>query len=129
MAMKRWIIRSFFIGLLLLCVCGWVVSSQRVLQVIYVNTYGWGFGCWRGNINLLRVDRRYVYNENGLYLGSLVVSPVVIFPPSPSYSFAGFQFSDGPLKKHIGIPFWFPTTISAALLWLVWRKTRPKPKG
>jgi hypothetical protein len=29
----------------------------------------------------------------------------------------------------VAIPFYFPTTISAALLWLVWRKTRPAVKG
>jgi len=28
-----------------------------------------------------------------------------------------------------GIPLWFPTTLSAGLLWLVWRKTRQAAKG
>ena len=27
------------------------------------------------------------------------------------------------------IPFWFLTTLAAALLWWVWRKTRPNAKG
>jgi hypothetical protein len=32
-------------------------------------------------------------------------------------------------EKFVAIPFWFLTTISAALLWLVWRKTRLPVKG
>jgi hypothetical protein len=32
-------------------------------------------------------------------------------------------------SRLIAIPMWFPTFLSAALLWLLWRKTRPKFNG
>jgi len=54
--------------------------------------------------------------------------------PSCSVHFVGFgveavRFIGEFIETRIGIPFWFPTTISAALLRLVWRKTRPPAKG
>ena len=41
----------------------------------------------------------------------------------------GFSTNNSDAAKHLAIPFWFPTSLSAAVLWFAWRKTRPKVKG
>jgi len=42
----------------------------------------------------------------------------------------GFSFVYNNLRHwQLIIPFWFPTTLFAALLWPVWQMTRPKPIG
>jgi hypothetical protein len=32
-------------------------------------------------------------------------------------------------KSFITIPFWFLTVLSALLLWFLWKKSRPRPRG
>jgi hypothetical protein len=49
-----------------------------------------------------------------------------------AYHLLGFAWDAhaGPDRWHyIMIPLWFPPLLSALLLWLVWRKTRPKSSG
>ena len=47
------------------------------------------------------------------------------------YRFGGFAYNVVPMfggeeRYYVLIPLWFPTILSAALLWFVWRKTRKK---
>src|ERR1035437_8471838 len=52
-AMKRWIIRSFFIGLLLLCMIGWAWSYKYSLSVSYNGPgYSRSVGFNRGRVGL-----------------------------------------------------------------------------
>ena len=46
-----------------------------------------------------------------------------------NYHVLGFYITNLKDVKQISIPFYFPTTISAALLWFAWRKTRLPVKG
>src|ERR1035437_2935134 len=126
--MKRWIIRSFLIGLLLLCVggwvgsywCGWIIrySNPRVghfvlwdaesfcgkiylwHSVYTTSAEGWHFYTWR--------PKSFNEKYHGMHEGG------------------GFGIIDPDHDIHVAIPFWFPTTFAAALLWLVWHWTRPK---
>ena|ERR1035437_5949076 len=58
-------------------------------------------------------DARYIREEEGTH-------------------FLGFAIASYPAPRRgggLGVPFWFLTAFTTALLWLVWRKTRPKPRG
>ena len=137
--MKRWIIRSFFIALLLLFVGGWVVSYRSGYGLRYINHNIWIMeGNW-GKVNLEWLGDSSIYGK-GWRFGQVIPSS------SDSILFAGrsktgdyetfnhryilgFSIISTHDEMWLTIPFWFPTTISAAVLWLVWRKTRPRPRG
>lgn len=53
------------------------------------------------------------------------------FDAGYNHAFMGFFIGSGPTppagtKVAMLIPLWFPTLLSALLLWFAWRKTRPK---
>ena len=159
--MKRWIIRSFFIGLLLLFVGGWVGSYRYSWLIAHQNQdlvsipgYEYvsvlGVRCNWGKIQLTYwhadpasqpnlyptffegdgwlvhaesshplLDSAFVGQFNSDYFLGFFIE--LNHPDYPAfYSLQG---------NYAAIPFWFPTTISAAFLLLVWRKTRPNVKG
>ena len=149
--MKRWIIRSFFIGLLLLCVGGWrwsyffceslayqqprtlnpaenkyvEVSGGNLLLMTYVPfsddatpwPVGWTYYHRHRDRDDVNWEKRFDSWEGPRFLGFHF-----FYKASPRPAI-------GNADRGIQVPFWFPTTISAALLWLVWRKTRSKAKG
>ena len=138
--MKRWIIRSFFIGLLLLCVGGWATSYASWWDIEYHDnlptTFTWAVGSSWGRLWIIRKHDVYSYfggylpRELETYMSSVDV-PYEIerqFEFLPHYVF-GFCFNSDERLHGIAIPYWFPTTLSASLLCWVWRKTRPKAKG
>jgi len=106
--MKRWIIRSFFIGLLLLCQGAWWLSLDCCRSVRYGGRNIWGVECSWGEIHL-----GWEKNDAG-WKGWQINTEFAQDDSYPAFE----QFGQ------IQIPFWFPTTIpSAILLWWVWRKT------
>jgi hypothetical protein len=121
--MKRWIIRTFFIGLLLLFAGGWVGSYKYGWEVGYRNNNTWVLEVNRGRIDLDWWDSFNIHEEQGWY-GRSAYAQVPI-----NYDHLGFFWMNEAGIIWLSIPFWFPTTVSAALLWWVWRKTRPKPVG
>jgi hypothetical protein len=46
-----------------------------------------------------------------------------------TWHFMGFTYDDRIVGRGATIPLWFPTLLSALLLWFVWRKTRATPVG
>ena len=54
--MKRCIIRSLFIGLLLLCLGWWALSHRHVVDVHYQGRNLWGMLSYRGTIRLQWFD-------------------------------------------------------------------------
>src|ERR1035437_8685370 len=132
--MKRWCIRSVFVGLLLLCVGGWGWSYKYGWVINY--DYGRGLSTlesvW-GEIHLCWYDTS-VSQSTGM--------PFDPMPKGEGFSASSFpcdaSFDSGRADHYrlgfvvsndwIAIPFWFPTIIAAALLWWVWRKTRQNAK-
>ena len=135
--MKRWIIRSFFIGLLLLCVGGWLVSFKVGWVVGYNNVHNhneyemvvhWG----KIRFSFLDGHHAVAFVPDGWFQDTFPAYPLKGTNADADLygrKFVGFESGEVGRRQWISIPFWFPTTISAAFLWLVWRKTRPKPKG
>jgi len=112
----QWIIRSLVIALLCLCIAGWVLSYLPDTQVgfHYDNNKGFALGAsleTNGQIHLIGFTGAF---------SSLV----------PPETWLGFGFLKVPHSYWYAIiPFWFPTTLAATLLWLTWRTTRPKSVG
>ena len=140
--MKRLIIRSFFIGLLVHCVGGWGWSHIYVQCLrfhptddfrLYELTIAQG-RCFIGEIT----GERLMILANGWTLQTLNYkdsSEYHLDEPNsldqPNFHLLGFAYGRSTVNLYcwiVVIPFWFPTTISAILLLLVWRKTRPKKK-
>ena len=125
----RWIIRSFFVGLLLLFVGGWVGSYKYSPPGYRSISPQWQWNCFGGRIALCWDKRNFRPRDPAeVYRGELP------FIDPKGYELLGFdlRYSDwgkGLRSFYLAIPLWFPTLLSAALLWLVWRKTRPKVKG
>ena len=108
--MKRWIIRSFFIVLLLVSVGVWVWSVDCCQIVKYCGPNNiWGIECCWGEIHI-------GWEKNCWDLrGWEICTETAQDDSYPAFEEFG----------QICIPFWFPIPC-AALLWLVWRMTRPK---
>src|ERR1035437_1807912 len=125
--MKRWIIRSFFIGLLLLFGGGWAVSYKFGWEIRYLRQHDmWSlFGHW-GEITLVWWDesRSEKVDKSGLFIVPANADAASSYFMQPDVRRClGFYLKFDHDEKFIAIPFWFPTTISAALLCWVWRKT------
>jgi hypothetical protein len=133
----RWIIRSFFIGLLLLCLGSWLSSYlfQETLSYhrehstrLYRVTLVAGTCAFYSEVAELHLDgffdgwehQQSKYDgDNTLWVGH-------------QFQLLGFGVSYELIYAHsplLLIPLWFPTAICAALLCFSWRKTRQNGKG
>jgi len=130
----RWLIRGFAIALLTLCLSCWGWSYLHSVNIEYdvlLRRHYWlkthiG-GIHFGFADHLTFSRGWRFTHHGAFL----------LPEDPSYArlwgmpsgkrFLGFYYDRG-IGGHlfIAIPFWFPSLLSAGLLWFAWRKTRPK---
>ena len=128
--MTRWMIRSFFIGLLLLCVGGWIASYKYRWTIFSRDRNFWSMSCTCGRLHLAKYQPNWVFKDWGVYTSPADAElDSAFFAQSHGHYLLGFIMSTGPTWLWVAIPFWFLTTISAALLWWVWQKTRPKPRG
>jgi len=129
----RWLIRSFAIALLTLCLSVWTWSYFRSIYREYcssfpkayvVQTHMGGASFHFGDVHASRSRPL----PTGWYYYYLKVQPLPSFPGD--IRFLGFAYCEFNGRSWlIGIPFWFPSLLSAGLLWLVWRLTRPKFTG
>ena len=133
---RRWIIRGLALTLLTLCVVAWVGSYWRVVGISYNEaTRSQSLFGAKGKARLLvslpdgAMRRwRFYYNANAYSDHE-----------NARYHFMGFAFDRAGGQALGGLPGWpiwavwvplyFPTLLSALLLWFVWRKTRAKPIG
>ncbi len=139
--MKRWIIRSFFIGLLLLCVGGWIASYVRLARVSYMGEGLWTLESVNGQVALMRwPDYREKYNwqnDKPTWRCFSTISSGELHSELGDYRedwyFLGFGFlwNDPyqPGRWAGGIPFWFLTTLSAVALFFSWKKTARRKLG
>jgi hypothetical protein len=124
---RRWIIRSFFMLPIVLCIIGWGWSSTH-----------WG---WAGYTCADHVVRC------GTFYGVVYVSSDKLRQPTPngwssfyrhvpetrfwsrndSVIFFGFGCYWGPDGCSVHVPYLFPLFVFSLVLMYVWRITRPKP--
>ena len=136
----RWFIRAFAIALLTLCVSGWGGSYFYGGFISYTSR---GHSYITYSINTHMGGVRFYYNDHGrpgwpspgweVEHGRSALS---FDDCSWDWRFLGIgyhYFDFAPYSRGIshciGIPFWFPSLLSAGLLWFVWRKTRMKDVG
>jgi len=128
----RWLLRIFAIALLTLCLSVWIWSYFRSLSIGYCPSLGKSYwvdthmggaflsssgGIWSSP------GWRFQHIHHAFPLSE--VSELLDFK-----SFLGFgYFHVADTVWGVAIPFWFPSLLSAALLWFVWRQTRPKTAG
>jgi hypothetical protein len=135
---RRWIIRCSFLLPLLLCAGAWMASYHYLVSVGFVRPRtSLGLDVLQGKVIFSSTDA--FGRTQGWNTGAIAISAEDEFPTEPlgRQAFWGFFASDnaavagssGSVGTHwafVGIPFWFPTTIFALALIIVWRKTRPK---
>ena len=141
--MKRLIIRSFFIMLLLLGVGGWGWSYFYTVDLSYSASTGrlhtqFGTITVEGEISggkliLVCFDnpwywRGWSFSQNRRRSKNDLETYVEQWN---DWQLLGFRFYiDGTYHlRFIQIPLWFPSIVFSIGYWLVWRKTRPKPIG
>jgi predicted small integral membrane protein len=133
---RRWIIRNFFIAVLLLCVGAWAwsylylggISYRRGQLLVFAANHGelwirWverGWGPDGVSVSYDPVPEDYAMSEK--YIRSYPRTKYFLgfFTSKDMNSFTGRE-------RQAGIPFWFVTSVLAIALIYVWRKTRPKP--
>ncbi len=146
---KRWLIRSFFIFLLVLFAAGWVHSLRYNAFVSYATDTRYGDSYW-GHYDLYwsgfssegALGILWGRDNNGdAFPGGAQGLQVSFFEDRYSFhagsrgmEFAGFSYArdirdshDTFRQTYIAVPHWFLVTASCGMLLLAWRKTRPKP--
>src|ERR1035437_8125782 len=130
---RRWIIRIVFMMPILLCVGGWGWSGMYHSSASYSHDghwvgcgSGWGvvtvsLGRWSGTPDGWECDDAYKQDD-------FILEP----PDTPdSHYFLGFRRLNHGLETpaywyDFTVPYWFLIAMFSAVLFLVWRKTRPK---
>jgi hypothetical protein len=128
---RRRIIRSLALALLMLCLTAWVGSHFRSVSFFYSRDAisGLVLDVKYGSLRIFTSGQMSVVSEHfDWFFGS--ASPRL--PGElPARTYLGFGWDSAPAVESMTvlIPLWFPTTLSAGFLWLVWRKTRPNSTG
>ena len=140
---RRWLIRGLALTLLTLCVVAWVGSYWRQVglkadsadkvRLIFFN-YG-SLAIRSMDWGAIRAKRGLPPNDEPLHFVTFVADADA--KVRAGSSIAGFAYGTmGPLwvgGAAVGweayVPLYFPTLLSALLLWLVWRKTKTKYSG
>lgn len=146
---RRWLIRSFFLTLLLLWATGWAISTRYDAWGSYVRGgmwlatelepgkvgFTWDSGApvadgWHGR--LASQPFHLVGSGFWWYHGSFTDADAT----RSSFSLMGFSYdhvrqsrAPGPprLLLTVTVPFWFLLLVSGLALHWAWRKTRPQP--
>ena len=131
--MKRWLIRSVFMLPLLLCVVGWGWSGSQRTWIDY---------CPHDRV----VDCDSLWGVVGVQWGTLTGQPdwwvygttetsnAQFWPTYRSVdSFLGFRYFHARTTTRsttrLQAPLWFLIIVFSAILYVVWRKTRPRGTG
>ncbi|MCL2639464.1 MAG: hypothetical protein FWD53_01330 [Phycisphaerales bacterium] len=126
----RWPLRSFALTLLTLCLSSWAWSyflsfyigyvSSSLGRAYWITTYTGGVLLSADRVGLSELGWQFGYDRDARSWES-------------AERFLGFAYQSWPSSIgapwYVGIPFWFPSLLSAVLLWFIWRQTRPKTEG
>ena len=130
---RRWLIRSLFLLPLLLCVAGWAWNMAHYGGLVYYarDSRWFGVGTSEGVVTLgagLNNALADGWQGEWAYNG-----PAFSAIGDDRYALLGFSLvhlysrSGENAFDFLSIPYWFLTLATAALFFLAWRKTRPKP--
>ena len=131
---RRWLIRSIFV-VLCMCMAGvWAVSYAYVGGVripiespsVRLNAALGSFYFWAEDHSTGGSD--WVFHANDPGLTDALQREYQTSPHLGGFAYRYLSWPDRYLLMVI-LPLWFPTLLSALLLYLVWRKTRAKPIG
>jgi hypothetical protein len=125
---RRWLIRSLSIALLLLFADGWVVSTFTGFEIAQHAT--WLVIAAKGNVCFVATTADVHFDFSACKTNG---TRLTYYETLGGHEWAGFRLGHT-VDFHtaigwLGFPFWFPTLLSALLLCLIWRKTRPKCTG
>jgi hypothetical protein len=128
---RRWLIRSLALTLLTLCVLAWVGTYWMGAGVTYRGKKEYELGVLNGIIyggNLGAISPWKL--PQGVHVYRLRhLAGFALGAEDKDFEFLKFWCLINPLGVEVGIPLYFPTLLSAILLWFAWRKTRAKPSG
>jgi hypothetical protein len=126
---RRWIIRNFFIGLLLLCVGGWVWSAAHYSWItFYHGGKNLDFSSKWGVVRVVWSEN--VGTENDWACGNSTTD-ITHFWPTGASDTPSFYY-EHVVEYHyryVNVPHWFLILLSSAVLFVVWRKTRLPVNG
>ena len=131
---RRWFIRLLVLLPIVLCIIGWGWSSTHTGWI----RYSYGTNTFNANWIGCGTRKGFIFFQNGIdspvrfragwHCGAesdkATESSFV-----PSTGFYGFDHSVSLHTQFLFLPYWFLVLIFSGLLWLIWRRTRPKPKG
>jgi len=149
--MRRWIIRGFFLSLLLLCVTGWAWSMWYDASLIYWQHRQEKWGVYQGynravvacfsERGFLTIGQGGGLTEraggrNGWSYRQRLIDPEEEGPPDYSdwwkptqwwnATYGPLSFGTNELTRSLRIPYWLLTLVCLVLLCLFWRrKVRP----
>jgi hypothetical protein len=126
----RWLIRGLTLTLLALCVLAWVGSRWQTVGVRYfVRDFTYAVELEQGCVSAGHDNYHFLLFGQEHDGWDFFHRPAAL----PTGFFGGFGFvswKSFPLSFwRVTVPLWFPTLLSALLLWFVWRKTGAKPIG
>jgi hypothetical protein len=134
---RRWIIRGLALALLTLCVTAWIGSYFEIETVFYESkTEIWWASVAGGELELTHQHHgpggsRKLMVPHAPYDTIARDGTRNAYRNTP-YHLLGFAWqprtAPNPVQG-VMIPLWFPTTLAAGFLWLIWRKTRPQYTG
>lgn len=127
---KRWLIRSLFIGLVVLCVVAWVGSLWRSLDIDHSGKTWDEMSVADGRICIQEIVPDFPIMQGWhTTFRSTHWNIWKSEDANSQYHLAGFSLHQSVKIWAVTIPLWFPTLLSVGMLWLLWRKTKAKPIG
>jgi hypothetical protein len=135
---RRWLIRGTALTLLALCVVAWAASYLTTVWVEYDSPmWGWSWSLESGTLranDVRSLDGKMLQlGAHGWSAGWREANQLMADPPPFLYRLGGFGYWSQSLTEYghrsVCAPVWLPTLLSAVLLWLIWRKTRPAHSG
>jgi len=127
---RRWLIRTVFMLPILFCVVGWGWSCHNEASIEY-HDGGTVAGCsilW-GGVELGAARNSGSLPEGNWVIGLGKLHESHLLHPDNSYGihgWLGLGWYSAEDCVRVYIPFWLLLLIFSSLLFLVWRKTRPK---
>jgi len=126
----RWPLRTLTIALLTLCLSLWTGSYFHSFYIAYNPSLGKSYfaATYTGGVYFVSTNGidtsppgwRFEPNRKALSFNNAFI----VFDKK----ILGFTYHKRQTRIwQLGIPFWFPSLLSATLLWSTWRQTRPKP--
>lgn len=138
--LRRWVIRSVFIALFALCAGGWGVNYFQSVALEYFDGVAEFYVAVTsgslefGTITLGKNPIPHPIQGTTVYPHAWQVhryessaAEVQWYNRAARHHFAGFAldwFEKSPTEIKAAAPLWLFAVLSAALLWLAWRKTR-----